>query len=101
MFKFQKEKCTQETEGKVIKKRWNGDVWFLTVEYSVDGKKYKLTEQLKYQVIKTHKLGKIPVGMSSKVTLGNVSEGDHVRIKYNPIKLKKAYMPENSGLPLM
>lgn len=95
MFKFQKEKCTQETEGKVIKKRWNGDVWFLTVEYSVDGEKYKLTEQLKYQVIKTHKLGKIPVGMSSKVSLGNVSEGDHIRIKYNPIKPKKAYMPDN------
>ena len=90
MFKFQKEKCTQETEGKVIKKRWNGDVWFLTVD--------KLTEQLKYQVIKTHKLGKIPVGMSSKVSLGNVNEGDHVRIKYNPLKPKKAYMPENSGM---
>ena len=101
MFKFQKEKCTQETEGKVIKKRWNGDGWFLTVEYSVGGEKYKLTEQLKYQVIKTHKLGKIPVGMSSKVSLGNVSEGDHIRIKYNPIKPKKAYMPDNSGLPLM
>ena len=68
MFKFQKEKCTQETEGKVIK---------------------------------THKLGKIPVGMSSKVSLGNVNEGDHVRIKYNPMKPKKAYMPENSGMPLM
>ena len=68
MFKFQKEKCTQATEGKVIK---------------------------------THKLGKIPVGMSSKVSLGNVSEGDHIRIKYNPIKPKKAYMPDNSGLLLM
>lgn len=39
--------------------------------------------------------------MSSKVSLGNVGEGDPVRIKYNPIKLKKAYMPDNSGLPLI
>ena len=68
MFKFQKEKCTQETEGKVIK---------------------------------THKLGKIPVGMRSKVSLGNVSEGDHIRIYYNAIKPKRAYMPDNSGLLLM
>lgn len=31
MFRFQKKACTKETMGTVIKKRWNGDTWFLTV----------------------------------------------------------------------
>ena len=33
MFWNKKEKCTQEIMGTLIKKKWNGDVWFLTVEY--------------------------------------------------------------------
>lgn len=98
MFKFQKEKCTQETIGVVIKKRWNGDVWFLTAEYIVDGTIYKKTEQLRYQKNKTYKMGKIPVGMSSSAPLGILKEGDSVRIKYNPQTPQKAYMVDNEGI---
>ena len=36
-----KKKCTAETTGIIAKKKWNGDLWFLTVEYIVNGKKYR------------------------------------------------------------
>ncbi len=32
MFKCNKNKCTKETVGVIVKKRWNGDLWFITVE---------------------------------------------------------------------
>ena len=72
MFKFQKEKCIRETTGVVIKKRWNGQVWFLTAEYTVDGKTYKKSEQLRYQKEKTYKMKNIPVGMRSRAPLGSL-----------------------------
>lgn len=100
MFPFQKAKCTLETTGTIIKKRWNGDVWFLIAEYTVDGRTYKRTEQLRYQKVKTHKVGSIPVGMRSTAPLGGLEAGDPVRIRYNPRKPKKAYMPDNEGLLL-
>ena len=72
--------------GKVIKKRWNGNIWFLTAEYIVEGK--------------THKIANVPIGMVSQAPLGNLKEGDFVRIKYNPQKPKKSYMPDNDGMLL-
>lgn len=42
----------------------------------------------------------IPVVMGSRAPLGSLKEGDSVRIKYNPQKPKKAYMPDNEGLLL-
>ena len=41
MLKILKKKCTSETTGVIVKKKWNGDLWFLTVEYIVNGKKYR------------------------------------------------------------
>lgn len=41
MLKILKKKCTAETSGVITKKKWNGDLWFLTVEYIVNGKKYR------------------------------------------------------------
>lgn len=101
MFKFQKKKCMEETVGTVIKKRWDGEVWFLKAEYVVDGKAYTKTEQLRYKKGKTHTLGKIPVGMKSIASLGELKVGDPVRIKYNPEKPQKAYMPDNEGMLLL
>lgn len=100
MFKFQKKKCTTEITGKVIKKRWNGNVWFLTAEYMIDVKAYQRTEQLRYQKVRTYKVAGIAVGMESKAPLGDLKEGDSVLIRYNPQKPKKAYMPDNTGMPL-
>ena len=100
MFKFQKKKCTDEVMGKIIKKKRNGNVWFLTGEYIVEGKAYKRSEQLRYQKVKTHKIANIPIGMASQAPLGNLKEGDSVRIKFNPQKPKKAYMPDNVGMLL-
>ena len=56
-----KKKCTEDTIGVIKKKRWNGDVWFLTVEYTVNGKIYNLKEQLKFQVTREHKIGNVPI----------------------------------------
>lgn len=41
MLKILKKKCTAETTGVIVKKKWNGEQWFLTVEYIVNGKKYR------------------------------------------------------------
>ncbi len=71
------------------------------MEYSVDGKTYKRSEQLRYQKVKTYRVKDIPIGMKTKVSLGNLKEGDCVRIKYNPQKPKKAYMPDNEGMLLI
>lgn len=38
--------------------------------------------------------------MASQAPLGNLKEGDSVRIKFNPQKPKKAYMPDNVGMLL-
>ena len=40
MFGFIKRKCTAETLGTIVKKRWNGNLWFITVEYFVEGQSY-------------------------------------------------------------
>lgn len=100
MFNFQKEKCTEEIIGTIIKKRWNGEVWFLTVEYIVNGKLYKKTEQLRYQIVKKYKVKGIPIGIKIRASLASLNEGDSVRIKYNPQKPKRAYMPDNEGMLL-
>ncbi len=97
MFPFQKKKCTQETIGIVTRKRWNGDVWFLTAEYRVHDKVYQRTEQLRYQKVKSYQVMNIPVGMRAKASLAHLENGDAVKIRYNPQNPKKAYLPENTG----
>lgn len=56
MFGFIKRKCTAETFGTIVKKRWNGNLWFITVEYFVEGQSYIVKEQLTYHVEKNIKL---------------------------------------------
>lgn len=56
MFGFIKRKCTAETLGTIVKKRWNGNLWFITVEYFVEGQSYIVKEQLTYHVRKNIKL---------------------------------------------
>ena len=56
MFGFIKRKCTAETLGTIVKKRWNGNLWFITVEYFVEGQSYIVKEQLTYHVEKKIKL---------------------------------------------
>lgn len=101
MFQFQKGKCTEETNGIVIRKRWDGEVWFLKAEYVVDGKTYTRTEQLRYKKVKTYALGNIPAGTKAVASIGELEVGDSVRIKYNPKKPQKAYMPDNEGMLLL
>ena len=97
MFVFNKKKCTEETIGFIKKKRWNGDLWFLTVEYSVDGKTYIVKEQLTYHITKKHKIGSIPVGAHASSTIENIAVGASIRVRYNPNKPKQSYLPENNG----
>ena len=101
MFLLHKDRCTQETTGKLIKRRWNGNVWFLTVEYTVDGRQYTCTEQLRYQITKKYKVGAVPVGHHATASLEHIEVGTEVRVMYNPNKPKKSYLPDNEGLLLM
>lgn len=72
MFGFIKRKCTAETFGTIVKKRWNGNLWFITVEYFVEGQSYIVKEQLTYHVEKKYKVGKVPVGMHSTSALKSI-----------------------------
>lgn len=100
MFLLRKDRCTQETTGTLIKKKWNGNVWHLTVEYTVAGIRYTCTEQLRYRITKKYKIGRIPIGHHATASLPNIEEGTKVRVMYNPDKPKKSYLPDNEGLLL-
>lgn len=100
MFWNKKEKCTQEIMGTLIKKKWNGDVWFLTVEYEISGIKYKVTEQLTYKITKAPKIGKIPIGYDSISAIKGRELGSEIRVMYNPEKPKQSYLPDNNGKKL-
>lgn len=97
MFSFNKKKCTEETIGFIVKKKWNGNVWFLTVEYVVNGTVYKVKEQLTYHVTKKYYIGKIPVGMHSCAAIENTEVGTGIRVRYNPNKPKQSFLPDNNG----
>ena len=90
MFGFIKRKCTAETLGTIVKKRWNGNLWFITVEYFVEGQSYIVKEQLTYKVEKKYKVGKVPVGMHSTSALKSIDINASVRVKYNPNKPKQS-----------
>lgn len=94
MFGFIKRKCTAETLGTIVKKRWNGNLWFITVEYFVEGQSYIVKEQLTYKVEKKYKVGKVPVGMHSTSALKSIDINASVRVKYNPNKPKQSYLPD-------
>ena len=100
MFGFIKKNCIAETTGTIIKKRWNGDLWFITAEYFVGGRSYIVKEQLTYHVEKKYKMGKLPIGIHSKSALENIDIGASVRVLYNPDKPKQSYLPDNDGLHL-
>lgn len=97
MFKFQKKKCTESVVGKIIKARWDGELWFITAEYTVNGSVYKRTEQLTYKVVDVKKVGRLPVGYQATYALDNISEGAPINILYNPAKPKQSYFSENNG----
>jgi hypothetical protein len=97
MFGFNKKKCIEETSGIIKKKKWNGDVWFITVEYTVDGKMYTVKEQLTYHITNKYKVGKVTVGCHSSSAIENIDIGASVRVNYNPNKPKQSYLPDNKG----
>ena len=84
----------------ITKKKWNGDLWFLTVEYIVDGKKYRRKEQLTYHVTRKHSVGRVTVGFHANAAIENFAIGAEVRVRYDPNKPKRSYLPENDGYHL-
>ena len=101
MFQFQRKKCTQQTTGVVIEKRWNGDVWYIGAKYVVDGKTYKRSEEVRY-VFKNQKkhTRHVPASTEAIAKLGGVQEGDLIKVNYNPDKPKLSYFPENEGVKM-
>lgn len=93
-FNFYKSKCTEEVQGLVVK------VWInengtrrLTVEYSVNGIKYKHREGIR-EKSKAIKFKGIPIGQKKEDYIKE-SKGDYVTIKYNPNNPKQAYIKGN------
>ena len=97
MFKLFKKKCTVETIGTIINKKWRNKVCFISTQYEVDDIEYTIKEQLTYHIEKKYKLWKIRIGFHSVSALGKTEIGSSVRIRYNPNKPKQAYMPDNNG----
>ena len=97
MLGYLKKKCTEETIGTIVKKKWNGELWFIKVEYMVNGKVYRITEQLTYHVTKTYRIGPMPIGTCSMAAIENINEGVQVRVMYNPNNPKRGYLPDNNG----
>lgn len=97
MFQFQKNKCTEHTTGKIVKARWDGELWFITAEYTVNGASYQRTEQLTYKIAHVHKLGRLPVGYQASYALSDISEGAPIHIRFNPAKPRQSYFPDNNG----
>ena len=96
MLKILKKRCTAETIGVITKKKWNGDLWFLTVEYIINGKKYRRKEQLTYHVTQKHSVGRF----HANAAIENFAIGAEVRVRYDPNKPKRSYLPENDGYHL-
>ena len=98
-----KKKCTAETLGEILsfKSRGLEGVTMVTVKFTVDGTEYTVKESLKYKS-KAIKLGFLPIGQRKTPVLKGAAGEDReigvkVRMKYDPQKPKRAYLPDNKG----
>ena len=86
MFKFNEKKCVCEEEGTIIKKRWNGDVWFISVQYAVNGINYTCTEQISMENL-IFQYGKYPILSINYLTYSRSEErrvGKECRSRWSP-----------------
>lgn len=68
----------------------------ITVEYSVEGKVYSVTETIKLKS-KAIKLGFIPIGQKKVPAMGDTHVGAHTEIIYNSIDPSDAIIKDNQG----
>ncbi len=92
---FDKSKCVNETEGTIIKVRYNDDARRVTVEFFVDGQPYTIKENITVKSVAI-KLGKLPIGQR-KIEYITEGVGGKVSVKYNPDNPKQAYLRDNIG----
>ena len=93
VFKSLKKKCTSAATGTIVRCHSLGldSPTLVYVEYCVDSKTYTLKESLKLKIEVDGLIQrKIPV-------LGDVKPDTKVRVFYNPMNPKKAYLPDNEG----
>ena len=96
MFKFLfKSKCVSETEGTIVKVRYNDGSRRVTVEFFVNGQAYIIKENITVKSIPI-KAGKIPIGQR-KIEYITEGIGEKVFVKYNPGNPKQAYLRDNVG----
>ena len=95
-----KKKCTAETSGVITKKKWNGELWFLSVYYNVVGYKYRRKDQLTFHVSRKHCVGRGSVGFHANAAIENFAIGAEVKVRYDPSKPQRSYLPENDGYHL-
>ena len=90
--------CTSETTGTVLQRKYTGhDLTVITVRYTVGSETFTLKESLKYGPVTAIRAGGLPIGTQSTAKLGAVKAGDPVRVCYDPMKPKTAYLPGNTG----
>lgn len=99
-----KKNYDKETIG-VIKKIKNNGIDFpssIVVEYTVDGKKYVLNENLIMKRNKKYVFGFIPIGYTTKSLIElrtgvKAIVGNNVKIKYDTSNPQNAYLVDNVG----
>lgn len=96
MFGFQKRKCICDTVGTITKVFFNNNgSRRVTVEYVVDGRTYKIKENITTKSEAIKKAG-IPIGQR-KVEYITAGIGENVRVCFDPDNHKKAYLKDNLG----
>lgn len=87
---------TAQTIGKItsIKDKGLNSPTVITVEYSINGKKYDISEPvaLKHKFIK---LGFLPIGQKKVPRLPSIAVGTQVAVIYNSNKPSQAYIDGN------
>lgn len=68
----------------------------ITVEYSVDGKTFSITETIKLKS-KAIKLGFIPIGQKKVPAMGDTHVGAHTEVLYYLSNPSDAVIKENQG----
>lgn len=96
--KINKANCTQVAEGRVKELKVKGLDFptVISVEYSVAGMSYVVTESLKLrnEIIK---LGFLPIGQKKVPAMGSTSVGAATVVSYNPDNPSEAYITHNTG----
>lgn len=92
-----KRKCTEETEGMIIKVKNDktNNPSSMTVQYMVGEEKYEVKERVMYTFVPV-KSGILIIDHKQVPLMDNIAVGNKTVVRYNPDNPKKAYIRNNN-----